>query len=555
MKKIFCIAFAIFCEVFMVACVEEDAEPIVIGNNVCSYGSYECHDGNSYYCGYPDSSNDVMWIHAETCHNGCDSSTGKCYRNSGSNGGSGDNGSGNNGNNDSSECTSGNFKCIGTESFYCNSLGSWVYDARCEYGCDSSTGKCKNNSSDSSDSGDDHGGSSDPALCVDDGTYRCYDNLRQQCNSGTWKTVEECDYLCNPATQECDDKQGCKSGEYKCIGNYLNYCNNNFWEIKEKCQFGCDSSAKKCIESDCTPGEYICGESRDSGYSYASYYCRDGYWTYNRTCPNNCNTSTGKCYEECTSGEFKCSGDNSMYCRDGFWEKSKSCEDGCDSSTGKCKGCVSGKYKCSDNNSMYCNDSLWKLDKSCENGCDSSTGKCQCLSGEYKCSEDNSMFCKNGFWEMNESCDYGCDSSAGKCKTCYIQIGNKFWSSSNESSLNWQEAKTYCDNLVECGYSDWHLPTISELRTLIQNCPETETGGECGVTDSCLVDDSRCHNDACYALSCDWDYSGKYSKLGDNWIFWSSSSEDTYFAWYVGFGQGSVSSDYKDHEKYVRCVR
>ena len=230
MKK-FSAAFAIFCVVFMVACVEEESEPIVIGNNVCSYGEYECHDGNSYYCGYPDSSNDVMWIHAETCHNGCDSSTGKCYGNSGGNSGSGDNGTGNNGNDDSSECTSGNFKCVGDESHYCNSNGSWVYDSRCEYGCDSSTGKCKTNS------GNNESPSADQT-CTDEGSYRCYDNLRQQCYSGAWKTVEECEYTCNTTTQKCEDDKGCKSGEYKCTSSKLSsYCENNFWKINEECEY------------------------------------------------------------------------------------------------------------------------------------------------------------------------------------------------------------------------------------------------------------------------------------------------------------------------------
>jgi len=36
---------------------------------------------------------------------------------------------------DSAECKSGEFKCAGSESLYCNSFGSWVFDTHCENGC------------------------------------------------------------------------------------------------------------------------------------------------------------------------------------------------------------------------------------------------------------------------------------------------------------------------------------------------------------------------------------------------------------------------------------
>ncbi|HPM47602.1 MAG TPA: DUF1566 domain-containing protein [bacterium] len=125
------------------------------------------------------------------------------------------------------------------------------------------------------------------------------------------------------------------------------------------------------------------------------------------------------------------------------------------------------------------------------------------------------------------------------------------WSNKSPKTMNWSDAKKYCENLKEEGYSDWRLPTISELRTLIQNCPRTDTGGACKVTNDCLS--SNCWSNACercYPRS-------SYSKLGDTEGFWSSSelSDREDRAWNVGFGNGDVSNIYKNLNHYVRCVR
>ena len=121
------------------------------------------------------------------------------------------------------------------------------------------------------------------------------------------------------------------------------------------------------------------------------------------------------------------------------------------------------------------------------------------------------------------------------------------WSEKAPKRMNWKDAKTYCKDL------GGRLPTISELRTLIKNCPVTETGGSCGVTDSCLISD--CWNDAC--SGCSLDKSGKYSVFRETVWLWSSSgiSGNTHDAWFVLFKGGNVSNAPRYNKNDVRCVQ
>ncbi|HOG43684.1 MAG TPA: DUF1566 domain-containing protein [bacterium] len=142
-------------------------------------------------------------------------------------------------------------------------------------------------------------------------------------------------------------------------------------------------------------------------------------------------------------------------------------------------------------------------------------------------------------------CLFSCDGS-GKGNFPYEHNG-LYWSDKSPDKMTWDEAVEYCPNL------DGRLPTISELRTLIQNCPGTETGGECEVTDSCLAFD--CSYGPCGV--CEYDQSGKYSVFGDAIWLWSSSerSDNPFHAWYANFENGSVSGYGKISKGSVRCVK
>jgi len=124
------------------------------------------------------------------------------------------------------------------------------------------------------------------------------------------------------------------------------------------------------------------------------------------------------------------------------------------------------------------------------------------------------------------------------------------WSEKAPKELTWTEAAQYCANLKEGGYSEWRLPTISELRSLIESCSQTE---KCNVTDKCKSRD--CFND--YCLGCISSSIYGYSVLDDKERLWSDAfmSNDDKSVWVLDYFNGSLMFYSKDELNFVRCVR
>jgi len=157
--------------------------------------------------------------------------------------------------------------------------------------------------------------------------------------------------------------------------------------------------------------------------------------------------------------------------------------------------------------------------------------------------------------------DDAADDDTGTGDTWTDSSSGLTWQVTPGGWMIWVDAKSYCDNLTLAG-GGWHLPTISELRTLIRGCDGTVTGGSCGVTDSCL--DSSCQDESCY--SCEYGFGPNNGCYGPSELplecygFWSSSpvADLVNGAWAVGFNGGYVS--YGDtignvYNAYARCVR
>lgn len=196
----------------------------------------------------------------------------------------------------------------------------------------------------------------------------------------------------------------------------------------------------------------------------------------------------------------------------------------------------------------------------------------ECVPGHFICGsiggQEYSYYCKESDQEKYETCRAGCNASTGKCNiwkdpdTDDTWTSLKYYKEDGSKGLAWDEALDYCENLEEGGYTDWHLPNIDELRSLVQNCPGSELGGACKASEEngCLDKDECYSMGDCFSCSSDKEKTGKYSKLNDafEYWFWSSSTRTDYTdaAWVVEFYAAYIFYAKKTHDyMYVRCVR
>jgi len=96
----------------------------------------------------------------------------------------------------------------------------------------------------------------------------------------------------------------------------------------------------------------------------------------------------------------------------------------------------------------------------------------------------------------------------------------------DNQTRNWQSALAYCEGLSLGGHSDWRLPDVKELRSIVDNTRYTP------AIDTTVFPGTN---------------SGYY---------WSSSTgASPGYAWSVGFNLGDVYGSNKTLTYYVRCVR
>lgn len=97
--------------------------------------------------------------------------------------------------------------------------------------------------------------------------------------------------------------------------------------------------------------------------------------------------------------------------------------------------------------------------------------------------------------------------------------------------MPWEKAIETCKALNFAGHKDWRLPTVEELRELVDYTRGIKSGEP--ATDTSIFPDTKC-----------------------NW-YWTSTpcAWGPSNAWIVGFYSGSMGYDSKDGNYYVRPVR
>ena len=125
------------------------------------------------------------------------------------------------------------------------------------------------------------------------------------------------------------------------------------------------------------------------------------------------------------------------------------------------------------------------------------------------------------------------------------------WSKKSKNRIKWQEAVDYCKNLSENGHSDWRLPTIDEWRSTFQNCPETQPGGTCQVSEKKRRLDPSAFSRECKA-GC---RKGHSTQTGRGWFWSSSGKRGTNHYWVVALKNARISSLADNGKGNVFCVR
>ncbi len=141
-------------------------------------------------------------------------------------------------------------------------------------------------------------------------------------------------------------------------------------------------------------------------------------------------------------------------------------------------------------------------------------------------------------------------SITGEFKICSADPQTKMWKGREWQRCNdgneygWETAKNYCQELPLGKYTDWRLPTKSELKSLVV-C----TNGHPVP----LEDYHWCSDDEYGSNFTSPTIDPGFQSLATG--YWSSTLDDADHAWFVNFVGGNAEVHNFQNGHYVRCVR
>ncbi len=162
-----------------------------------------------------------------------------------------------------------------------------------------------------------------------------------------------------------------------------------------------------------------------------------------------------------------------------------------------------------------------------------------------------------------------CDQSTGLC----WQNPQKDAHDYTDTGVVPAQAVQYCDNLTLGGHDDWRLPTIDELRTIVDGNPNTMPGGDCQITAGASTSDG--FNLACLGAEhyqgpalftgCYWKhlFGGTCDKpdpavVGhplETWALNPASDDPEHWVSYITFDSAAMGFNHACSLGEVRCVR